>query len=211
MQGTCLLTRPMTIDRLLFLALLALLPGCTHGTRADTDTGTGTGPALQAVASLDVPRYLGRWYEIAKFPNRFQKQCAAQTRADYQLSADGRISVINRCQNQQGQIEEAKGIARQQGSSTSPRLQVRFAPAWLSFIPAVWGDYWVVDIDQGYQLAAVSEPSRNYLWILSRTPMVPEPVLTELIERLRRQGLAVEKLVKTSQASTSDKHPAFQQ
>lgn len=204
MQGTRLLTRPMTIDRLLFLALLALLPGCSHGPRADT------GPALQAVASLDVPRYLGRWYEIAKFPNRFQKQCVAQTRADYQLSADGRISVINRCQNQQGQIEQAKGIARQLGSSTSPRLQVRFAPAWLSFIPAVWGDYWVVDIDQGYQLAAVSEPSRNYLWILSRTPVVPEPVLNELIERLRRQGLAVEKLVKTPQVPNSAKHPAFQ-
>jgi apolipoprotein D and lipocalin family protein len=191
----------MTLDRLLFLALLALLSACTHGARPEP----GAGSELQTVAALDVPRYLGRWYEIAKFPNRFQKQCVADTRADYRMSPDGRISVINRCRNQQGRIEEAQGIARQLGPATSPRLEVRFAPAWLSLIPAVWGDYWVIDIDPDYQLAAVSEPSRNYLWILSRTPEVPEPVLTGLIERLRRQGLAVEKLVRTRQASMPEK------
>lgn len=189
------------MNRLVFLALLALLTGCTDEARPEP----GAGPALQPVATLDVPRYMGRWYEIANFPNRFQKQCVADTRAEYRLGPDGRVTVTNRCRNRQGRIEEAKGIARQLGSGTSPKLQVRFAPAWLSPIPAVWGNYWVIDIDPAYQLAAVSEPSRNYLWILSRTPEVSETALAGLLERLRNQGLAVEKLVRTPQTPTPEK------
>ncbi|WP_417067614.1 lipocalin family protein [Niveibacterium terrae] len=189
------------MNRLVFLALLALLPACTDEVRPEP----GTGPALQPVAALDLPRYMGRWYEIAKFPNRFQKQCAADTRAEYQLAPDGQVTVTNSCRNQQGKIEQAQGVARQQGPDTSPRLQVRFAPAWLSLIPAVWGNYWVIDIDPDYQLVAVSEPSRNYLWILSRTPEVSETALAALTARLRHQGLAVEKLVRTRQASPPDK------
>ena len=135
---------------------------------------------LSTIATLDVPRYLGSWYEIAKFPNWFQRKCASDTRADYSLKPDGTLQVLNRCRQADGQITEALGAARQIGDASSPQLKVRFAPAWLAFIPAVWGNYWVIDLDADYQLAAVSEPSREYLWILSphaagspHKPMLP--------------------------------------
>jgi apolipoprotein D and lipocalin family protein len=127
---------------------------------------------LQPIDALDVPRYMGRWYEIAKYPNRFQKKCVGDTQATYALKQDGTIAVTNTCRVENGEIDEAHGVARQIGQSGSPKLEVRFAPAWLSFIPAIWGNYWVIDLDPGYQLAAVGEPKREYLWILSRTPKV---------------------------------------
>lgn len=152
---------------------------------------------LQPVASLAVPRYMGVWYEIAKFPNDFQKKCVGDTTATYGLLDDGRVSVVNRCRTADGKTDLADGVARQLGGATSPKLKVRFAPAFLSFIPMVWGDYWVVDLDDKYQLSAVSEPKREYLWILSRTPQVDPTEYDALLARLGAQGLDVSKLVRT--------------
>lgn len=154
---------------------------------------------LATIAALDVPRYMGTWYEIAKFPNRFQKKCVGYTNATYSALADGTLQVLNRCRTDNGATDEAIGVARQVGGPDSPRLKVRFAPAILSFLPMVWGDYWVVDLDPGYQLAAVSEPKRAYLWILSRTPKVDKASYDALVTRLAGQGLDVSKLVLTKQ------------
>jgi apolipoprotein D and lipocalin family protein len=151
-------------------------------------------PPLTTVAALDVPLYMGRWYEIAKYPNRFQRKCVADTSAEYKLEPDGRVKVINRCRMENGEWNEAVGMARQVGDTSSPKLEVRFAPAWLSFIPAVWGDYWVIDLDPEYQLVAVSEPRREYLWVLSRSPAVRHDVLAALLERLRRLGFDTNRL-----------------
>jgi len=93
-------------------------------------------PPLVAVPSLDVERYMGTWYEIAKYPNRFQRQCVADTRAEYSQMPDGRVRVINRCRLESGEFESADGVARLVGGTGSPKLEVRFAPAWLSFIPS---------------------------------------------------------------------------
>ncbi|PKU22230.1 lipocalin [Telmatospirillum siberiense] len=149
---------------------------------------------LSAIPSLDVARYMGTWYEIAKYPNRFQKKCATDTRADYSLDEDGDVRVVNRCKLPNGETAEAVGAARQVGTATSATLKVRFAPSWLSFLPMVWGDYWVIDIDEGYQLVAVSEPTREYLWILSRTPKVDPPAYDALLQRLLRKGFDLGKL-----------------
>ncbi len=154
---------------------------------------------LATIAKLDVPRYMGTWYEIAKFPNRFQKKCVGFTRATYSALADGTLQVVNRCRTDDGNTDEAIGVARQLGPPDSPRLKVRFAPAILSFLPMVWGDYWVIDLDPGYQLAAVSEPKREYLWILARTPKVDKASYDALVARLAAQGLDVGKLVPTKQ------------
>jgi apolipoprotein D and lipocalin family protein len=151
------------------------------------------------IPSLDVPRYMGVWYEIAKYPNRFQRHCAGYTTAHYSLQPDKTVQVINRCRRADGAIEEAVGTARQPGGPTSPILKVRFAPRWLSFLPFVWGDYWVIDLDPDYQLAAVSEPGRDYLWILSRTPTVSRRAYAALLDRLERQGLDLSKLEMTRQ------------
>lgn len=148
---------------------------------------------LKAIPGLDVPRYMGTWYEIARFPNRFQAQCVRDTSAQYQLRPDGRLDVLNQCRQADGSVSKALGEARQTGPAT---LQVRFAPAWLSFLPMVWGNYWVVDLDEAYTLSAVSEPSRQYLWVLSRTPVVDEARYQALLRRLKQQGLAVERLIR---------------
>lgn len=130
---------------------------------------------VEPIAALDVPRYMGSWYEIARYPNWFQKKCVGDSRADYSLLESGEVRVVNRCREADGSVSEAVGVARQIGGADSPRLEVRFAPAWLSFLPIVWGDYWVLDLDPDYRLVAVGEPSREYLWILSRTPTVDAP------------------------------------
>ncbi len=157
--------------------------------------------SLTTVSSVDVPRYMGVWYEIAKFPNRFQKMCASNTSAQYSARADGTLSVRNRCLDVDGKVNEVEGQARQIGNATSPKLEVRFAPAWLSFLPFVWGDYWVIDLDPDYQLVAVSEPKREFLWVLSRTPAVNAKAYDELLARLRAKSLDTSKLERTRHGS----------
>ena len=174
------------LRRLMRVWVLACLAGtaCT----LSQAQAVSSPPPVTPIDRLDVPRYLGTWYEVAKFPNRFQNMCAANTRAEYRLLDSGQIEVINRCQKANGDTAEAVGRARQIGDENSPKLKVRFAPAWLSFLPMVWGNYWVIDLDTDYQLAAVSEPSREYLWILSRTPQVEPAIYAALLDRLKAAG-----------------------
>lgn len=154
---------------------------------------------LQTIARLDVGRYLGTWYEIAKYPNRFQRQCVADTSALYRLRDDGQLDVINRCRQANGQVAEAVGRARQDGPADLPKLEVRFAPAWLSWLPMVWGNYWVIDLDADYQLVAVSEPEREFLWVLSRTPTVDTVAYQALLGRLQAKGFVVSRMERTAQ------------
>lgn len=183
----------------LALALALLTP---FAASAQTAEPTRPPDPLQAIARLDVGRYLGTWYEIAKYPNRFQRQCVADTSALYRLRDDGQLDVINRCRQASGEMTEAVGRARQIGAADSPKLEVRFAPAWLSWLPMVWGNYWVIDLDPAYQLAAVSEPKREYLWVLSRTPTVDAGAYQALLGRLERKGFDLSKLEKTVRAES---------
>jgi apolipoprotein D and lipocalin family protein len=155
--------------------------------------------AVKTVATLDVPRYLGTWYEIAKFPNLFQKKCVGNTKAVYSLKSDGNLQVLNSCKTASGETSEAEGAARQIGAKDSPKLEVRFAPEWLSFLPFVWGDYWVIDLDPQYQVAVVSDPRREYLWVLSRTPQIDPKVYDDLLQHLKQQQFDIRKLEPTSQ------------
>lgn len=155
----------------------------------------GLEPApLQAVPALDVPRYMGTWHEIAKYPNWFQNKCVSSTQATYTLLADGQVQVLNRCKNDKGQWREALGAARQMGGPSSAQLKVRFAPKWLSFIPMVWGDYWIIDLDPDYQWVVVSEPDREYLWILSRTPQMPDATYQGLLGQLHERGFDLKRI-----------------
>jgi apolipoprotein D and lipocalin family protein len=156
-------------------------------------------PPVTTIAALDVPRYMGTWYEIAKFPNWFQRKCIANTRAQYLAQADGSVQVLNSCSTTDTDTIDALGLAKQIGPATSPKLQVRFAPAWLAWLPQVWGDYWVIDLDADYQLAAVSDAKRDYLWVLSRTPQVNPKSYEALLSRLTAQHFDVQKLERTPQ------------
>lgn len=161
------------------------------------------GAALQSdhppatVSSVDLDRYAGKWFEVARFPNRFQRQCVRDVTATYALRPDGRVDVLNRCLGDKGTRIEASGVARSVDPESNARLEVRFAPAWLSFLPMVWGDYWIIDLDDRYTTAVVGSPDRRYLWLLSRTPTVPEPVYQRLVASAARAGYAVDQLVRT--------------
>lgn len=175
------------------IALFFVSLGAAAEDARENDAEANARP-LVPIASLNLPRYMGTWYEIAKFPNRFQARCAGSAMADYSLNEDGTVRVDNRCISDGGEMEQAVGEARQNGGASSPKFNVRFAPSWLSFIPATWGDYWVIDLDDDYQLAAVSEPERKYLWVLSRTPKVDQQSYAALLERLEKKGFEVGKL-----------------
>lgn len=178
----------------LVIAALAALAGCAAASHD---------PPLTPIASLDLNRYGGRWFELAKYPNRFQTQCVADTTARYDLLPDGAVRVTNRCQVADGSFDEAVGRAERTGEGSEAKLKVRFAPRWLSWLPMVWGDYWVIDLDPDYTLAAVSEPERRYLWILSRTPSVEPGRFQALLTRLQGQGFDTGKLEMTRQDGQS--------
>lgn len=154
---------------------------------------------LPTIARLDLPRYMGRWYELARYPNRFQRDCSGPATADYALLPTGAVQVVNRCPQPGGKVDQAIGEARRVGAEGSPTLQVRFAPAWLSFLPQVWGAYWVVELDADYQLAVVSEPQREFLWVLSRQPTLPAAQWAALEERLRALGFDPARLIRSGE------------
>lgn len=180
----------------LTLLSLAIITAASSQVRAQESS---TVP-VKTIPALDVPRYLGTWYEIAKFPNWFQKKCVSNTKAVYSLRDDGRLKVLNSCKTATGEQSEAEGTARQIGAKNSPKLEVRFAPDWLSLLPLVWGDYWVIDLDTQYQVAAVSDPRREYLWILSRTPQLDAKVYDALLQRLQEQQFDIRQLEATKQS-----------
>ncbi len=180
------------------LFCLGSLGAMANDVRSENDGQSAHGE-LRTIPSLDVPRYMGVWFEIAKFPNWFQRKCVSSTRAEYGLNSDGTVQVINRCRIESGETIEAVGKARQVGPASSPQLKVRFAPEWLSFLPIVWGDYWVIDLDEHYQLVAVSEPKKEYLWILARKPHVATNDYKSLLARLSKMGIDLNKLEVTKQ------------
>jgi len=186
MNITNAITHPLS--RSLIAALYFSFSAWAPLASAQAQSSEATPAPLESIASLDVPRYMGTWYEVAKYPNWFQKRCISNTSATYAIEPNGMLQVLNRCQKEDGSMSEALGAARQVGDATSPKLEVRFAPAWLSFLPFVWGNYWVIDLDPQYQLAAVSEPSRKYLWILSRTQTVEPKAYDALLQRLKQKG-----------------------
>ncbi|HEX4999899.1 MAG TPA: lipocalin family protein, partial [Terriglobia bacterium] len=145
------------------------------------------------VPDVDLQRYAGEWHEIARLPNRFQKDCIVDVTANYTLRKDGRIDVTNRCRTKDGKFIEAKGVAKTVGKGQpNSVLKVRFAPAFLSFLPMVWGDYQILALAPDYSYAAVGSPDLKYLWILSRTPHMPENTYQKLVEAMRSQGFNVE-------------------
>jgi len=174
---------------LLTIVMLAGLSMVTHddGQRVD---------AVRTVDRVDLDRYLGDWYEIARFPNRFQRACAGDVKAIYAKRADGRIDVINRCRTADG-VVEARGVARVADARTSAKLKVRFAPAVLSFLPFVWGDYWILGLAGDYSWAVVGSPDRRYLWILARAPALEADRLESALAAARANGFDVGRLVST--------------
>lgn len=151
----------------------------------------------EPVSQLDVKRYLGRWHEIAHLPMFFQRQCVDTVTATYSALPDGTVRVQNACRTRDGKMDSAEGVGRPTGKAQGA-LQVRFAPAWLNWLPWVWADYWVLDVDEDYRWAMVGSPSRRYLWLLSREPGMSRAQFGALRHRAEQRGYPVEKLVITA-------------
>lgn len=152
---------------------------------------------VKTVPSVVLSRYAGTWHEIARLPNRFQAKCVGNVTADYTLQADGGISVRNRCKTADGKTEEVLGEAKVADPVSNARLKVRFAPAWLSWLPMVWADYWIIDLASDYTTAVVGDPDRAYLWVLARTPSLPDAVYQDIVDRATAQGYDTARLVRT--------------
>jgi apolipoprotein D and lipocalin family protein len=173
----------------LLLAAVASLTGCG----ATTTSRLGL-PELKTVDRVDLQRYLGTWYDIASFPQSFQEGCTGTT-ATYALREDGLIDVLNRCRKGtlDGEEDSARGRARVVDPATNARLEV-------SFFGPFWADYWVIDLDADYEYAVVGHPSRDYLWILSRTPRLAPEIYDGIVARLEAQGYETKRLQRTLQA-----------
>ena len=155
--------------------------------------------ALVVVPSVDLERYAGTWYEIARLPNPFQKNCTGNVTATYTLLDNGEIEVVNRCNSTDGSVREATGRARK-ASEDGPdaKLEVRFAPAFLSVLPFVWGNYWIIDLAADYSYAVIGEPDREYFWVLARTPEIPDSTMQGILPRAKDQGYDLSSLVRTN-------------
>ncbi len=153
--------------------VLTFLAGCGPSTTEQQGL-----PPLQVVPSVDLPRYMGTWYEIANYPHRFQEGCTATT-ARYTLGEDGEVAVLNSCRqgSLDGEEDTAEGRARVVDTATNAKLEV-------SFFGPFWGDYWIIELGEQYEYAVVGHPGRDYLWILSREPQMDSATYEMLLERL---------------------------
>jgi apolipoprotein D and lipocalin family protein len=153
-------------------------------------------PPLQTVPRVDLDRYMGTWYEIASFPQRFQKGCVASM-ATYTLRNNGKVAVLNQCRNEtlDGKLRSAKGTAWVVDTRTNAKLKV-------SFFWPFSGDYWIIDLGPKYEYAVVGHPKRTYLWILSRRPQMDEGTYEAILQRLKAQGYDLSRLQKTLQPPT---------
>jgi apolipoprotein D and lipocalin family protein len=158
--------------------------------------GTRKTEPLTTVRQVDLNRYAGAWYEIAHYSNRFQKKCESNTKATYVLRDDDTVGVLNSCRKSDGSITSIEGTARVVDSATNAKLKVTF---FWPFAAA----YWILDLAPDYSYAVVGEPSRKYLWILSRTAQMDDSTYHEITERIRFLGYDSSRLIKTKQSERS--------
>jgi len=152
-------------------------------------------PPVQSVEQIDLTRYVGKWYEIAAFPMYFQRNCIADTTAEYALRPDGELTVDNRCRTESG-VDQATGRAWAVDGAGAGQLKV-------SFFWPFRADYWVIGLDPDYRWAVVGNPNRKYLWILSRTPQLPAADLERARQAARAQGYDLGQLKTTRQTETA--------
>ena len=174
-------------------AAMALTSGAVHG-QASVSAGTATPLENVPVTALELDRYLGQWHEIAHLPMFFQRKCVGDTTATYTLKENDRIEVRNACRTKDGSRTESVGEAQTVDGSPGA-LKVRFAPAWLGWVPGIWADYWVLDVDPEYRWAVVGGPSRKYLWILSRDPSMDAGLFNRLKADAKARGYQLDDLV----------------
>lgn len=175
------------MKKTLGMSLIALLAGCAV---PYTD--------LPTQADVDLNQYAGTWYEQARLPNKFQKNCTNDVQADYVVLSDSTINVTNQCRESDGSVEVAEGEGRLSKSfdpQDPAKLEVRFAPKWTSWLPMVWGDYWIMRLEEGYQYSLVGTPDRKYLWVLSRDKKADKAAVAKLLDYAQTQGFDTDSVI----------------
>lgn len=166
----------------LAVIIMALLCGCSH-------QATTVYPPLQTVERVDLNRYLGTWYEIARYPNTFQQGCLG-SRAVYSLRDDGDIRVLNSCRDKEsGEERTAIGRAWAVDPPANSRLKV-------SFFWPFRGDYWIIALGRDYEYVLVGTPNRKYLWLLSRNPQMAPALYDALMQKAEKQGFERAKVIR---------------
>jgi apolipoprotein D and lipocalin family protein len=159
--------------------------------------GCASRPPLPTVPRVDIKRYEGRWFEIAKYPNWFQRGCVADTTAEYTEQPDGSLRIMNRCRHKNGFIREAKGQATIVPGSNNSKLRVRFAGSPIA------GDYWIIGLDEkNYSWALVGHPSRQFLWILAREQQLAPKTYSDIVSLAEKLGYKAARIEKSTQTSS---------
>ena len=187
--------RALAAGLLATVAVTSFAPSSSAAATPASTAGSAVSAPLQSLPSLEVLPYMGTWYQVALFPNVFQRQCVSDTTATYRQLPDGTVEVLNRCRTAEGRMDDATGSARPtgtlSGSTLAPaQLKVSFLPAWLRWLPVGWGAYWVIQLADDGRYAVISEPSRQYLWILSRQPRLASADEAAIRVRLTQQGFS---------------------
>lgn len=175
---------------------MALLMSSAYAQVSATAAQINPSAEPKAVDAIDVQKYAGRWYEVARLPMYFQRNCVSDVQAKYSLNSDKTIKVRNQCMNKEGELDVSEGVAYPQNDGNS-QLKVSFLPKGLRWVPFSKGDYWVLRIDEDYQVALVGGPSHRYLWLLSRTPDMDEAVIENYLNTAKAQGYDLSKLIRT--------------
>ncbi len=174
---------------------------------------TAASAPIAAIGTLNVPSYMGTWYQVAWFPNRFQKQCVSDTAATYRQLPGGQVEVTNRCKRDDGSTDSVVGLARPdravlRGEQLEPaQLEVSFLPPLLRWLP-IWGSYWVLELAADGRYAVVGEPGRQYLWVLARQPVLSAADETAIRSRLGQAGFDLSRWQKHSHTSSGKATPA---
>ncbi|MDQ3206962.1 MAG: lipocalin family protein [Pseudomonadota bacterium] len=151
----------------------------------------------ETVDAIDLPRYLGTWYEIARLPMRHEPEDYTDITATYSPRDDGKVRVENRALDGQGELQEASGEATPVAGARNAKLEVSFLPQGLRWIPFTRGDYWILRIDPDYQTALVGSPDRKYLWLLARRPQLDDATRADFLATARSQGFQLDDLIAT--------------
>lgn len=154
---------------------------------------------IQTVKNVDLKRYLGTWHEIARKPMYFQKKCDYNVTADYSLNENGSIKVDNRCYDKNGKLQQSIGEASVQNAPTNSKLKVSFLPKALRWLPVGRGDYWILKLDENYQVALIGTPNKKYLWLLSRSQQLDPATTEEYLNYAKSLGYDLIDLIKTKQ------------
>jgi len=143
---------------------------------------------------IDYNKYLGTWYEQARYHNFFERKCKSNIQARYTLQKDGSIEVLNSCTTHSGKVAEARGIARK-ANKKDVTFKVTFAPKPLRLLPFVWANYTVLYVDKEYEFALVGEPSKKYLWFLSRKKKADSELFQQVKVIAQEHGYNLSKLI----------------